>query len=220
MIKHNQNGSTSSVLIFSLLVVLLLGALGFGSWAFMGKQDYKNNTDAKIAAAVVVANKVEDAKQAALYAEAAKNPLRTYNGPEAYGSIVVNYPKTWSGYVDATGNGSAALDGYFAPSVVPSISDQASVFALRVQVINQSYAQSVQAQTATQQNATSVVTAYSLPKVPSAVGVKVTGALSDNKSGVMVILPLRDKTLEISTYGSAYVNDFNTYILPNFSFSP
>jgi hypothetical protein len=36
----------------------------------------------------------------------------------------------------------------------------------------------------------------------------------------MVILPLRDKTLEISTEAAQYQPDFNTYVLPNVTFNP
>ncbi len=43
-----------------------------------------------------------------------KQPLQTYTGPSAFGSISVKYPKTWSAYVDET-NSSTPVDGYFHP---------------------------------------------------------------------------------------------------------
>jgi hypothetical protein len=52
MIKHNQDGAVNGVavsLIFT--VILLLGSLGFGFWAFSSREDYKNHSDAKSAAA-------------------------------------------------------------------------------------------------------------------------------------------------------------------------
>ncbi len=223
MHKLNQLGSSSWLLSLGLVVFLII-ALVFGGWAFKGRQDYKNNVDAKIAAAVTVAKQQEGTAKDAQFAEAQKSPLRTYNGPQAYGSLVVMFPKTWSGYVDDSGsNNTALVDGYFANSTVPSITDTNSIFALRVQVIAQSYSQTVQAinQSLTgPQVAATTVTAYSLPKVPSQVGVKVSGQISDSKTGTMVVLPLRDKTLQVWTEGSQYLNDFNTYILPNLSYSP
>ena len=228
MLKHNQDGSVGGLsFFFGLTVLLLIAALVFGVWAFNGRQDYKNNVDAKINAAVIVAKQQEDIVQAAQYAAAAKLPLRTYDGPEAYGSLVINYPKTWSAYVDDSGTGSAVVDGYFDPGTVPSLTAQTSVFALRVQVLNVAYAQAVSSfsgQASSPQTVPTTITAYSLPKVPQVVGVKVTGTLQSNSStpltGTMVILPLRSETLEISTQGSQYLSDFNTSILPNFSFSP
>ncbi len=220
MIKLNQNGSVVTLLAIAILGVLLVVTLTFGIVSFKGEQNYKNNVDAKVAVAVTAAKQAEDTKQAAAYAETAKSPLHTYSGPEAYGSVNVSYPKTWSSYVDDTGTGGALLDGYFAPNTVPSLNGQSSVFSLRVQVLSQAYAVSVQNQTSGQQSTGAVVTPYSLPKVPSVVGVKVVGTLTNSKTGTLIILPLRDKTLEISTFGNQYVNDFNTYVLPNFTFSP
>lgn len=222
MVKLDQSGVAGAVVSLVLCVILLLAAIGFGAWAFSSRQDYKNNTDAKISAAVIVAKQQEDAVNAKQYAEAAKNPLVTYNGPETYGSIVLEYPKTWSGYVDSTGNGNALVDGYFSPGVVPAINSQTSVFALRMQVINQSYSQTLQSLQGQTQNGQATVVAYSLPKLPKVVGVEVTGELQSNQSATttMVVLPLRSQTLEISTQGTQYLSDFNTYVLPNFSFSP
>lgn len=221
MFKHNQDGAVSGLGVSLVLAItLLVGALGFGGWAFSSRQDYKNNVDAKISAAVTTAKGQEDKVKDAQFAEAVKQPLKTYQGPEAYGSVVVSYPKTWSAYVDDTGKGSALVDGYFAPGVVPSISDQNSVFALRVQVTNQTYAQTLQSFTGQQQAGKLTVKAYALPKLPKTVGVEAVGQLSDQTSVTMVALPLRSQTLQIWTEGTQYINDFNNNILPNFSFSP
>ena len=203
-----------------LAILLLVGALSFAGWAFMSRQDYKNHSDAKVAAAVQIAVQKESASKDAAFAEAIKNPLATYVGPEAYGSLTVNYPKTWSGYVDDSGKGSALVDGYFAPGVVPSLNDTASVFALRIQVINQPYAQVLQNFTGQQQAGQLTVSAYALPKLPTVTGIEVAGQLSNQTDVTMVVLPLRSETLEIWTEGSQYLNDFNKIILPNFSFSP
>lgn len=220
MTKHNQDGSALTVVLLAILSVGLIAALTFGVWAFTGQQDYKNNVDAKVAVAVEAAKKTEAEKQVALAAEAAKSPITTYQGPETYGSVSISYPKTWSAYVDSTGKGNAPLDGYFAPKVVPAINDASSVFALHIQVTNQPYAYSVQQQTAAQAAGQVSIAPYSLPKVPSVVGIKVTGKLSTGKTGTLIIMPLRDKSLMISTEGTLYNADFETYVLPNASFSP
>lgn len=222
MVKHNQDGAISGVVVSLVLsILLLLAAIGFGAWAYSSRQDYKNNTDAKIAVAVGQAKQQESAAKDAAFAEASKNPLKAYNGPEAYGSLVVNYPKTWSGYVDDTGQGNSLVDGYFAPGVVPAASGQNSIFALRVQVLNQAYAQTLQSFASQEQTGQLKAAAYALPKVPKVAGVELSGQFeSDKPAATMVVLPLRSQTLEIYTQGTQYLNDFNNYILPNFSFSP
>jgi hypothetical protein len=228
MIKHNQDGAVNGLLISLILAVLLLiGAILFGTWAFSGRQDYKKNVDAKVAVAVQAATAKEATVKDAQYAISNKLPLRTYNGPEAYGSLVIQYPKTWSAYVDDSGTGTAFVDGYFNPGTVPSINDPNSVFALRVQVVSEAYTAVVSALSnyalgtiSNPKETPTTITAYSLPKVPKTVGIEASGTLLDNSVGTEVILPIRDKTLEISTDGTQFLTDFNTNILPNFSFSP
>lgn len=222
MLKRNQHGGVVAILTITMLVILLGGALAFGLWANSGREDYKNNVDSKIAAAVSVAKQQQQTADNATFAEQEKSPLRTYNGPEAYGSMVIQYPKTWSAYVDDTGSSSNALvDGYFNPGTVPSISQQGQVFALRVQVLSESYSQALNDFSGLQQGGQlSAATPFALPKVPKVVGVEVSGQLPDDQSGTMIVLPLRSQTLEISTDGAQYLNDLNKYILPNFSFSP
>jgi len=226
MNKLNQDGSVSGLAVsMGFCVLFLLGAIVFGAWAFSGRQDYKDNVDAKVNTAVTIAKQEESTQKDKQFAEEEKSPLRTYNGPEAFGSLNVAFPKTWSGYVDDTGSGSQPLDGYFNPGVVPAISGQNSVFALRVQVLSQSYSQTLQsfqsAQSPSGGPALSIVP-YALPKVPKVIGVEATGTLpnTNNVVGTAVVLPLRSQTLEIWTMGTSYLNDFNTYILPNFIFSP
>ncbi len=211
-----------SVLVIPLVLslVLLIGAAVFGGWAYSKMLDYKNNTDAKIAAAVQVAKQQEDAVKDAAFAQAEKSPLRTYTGPSAYGSVTVNYPKTWSAFVTDDTNSSPYIDGYFNPGVVPDTRGQVSAFALRVQVIQQSYSSTLAALTNFVQNGGSTVTPYHMPKVPNVIGVRVDGKLDTQKSGSMVILPLRNMTLKVWTETPDGKNDFNNIILPNFTFAP
>ena len=231
MLKRNQTGAANGLAVSLVLCVLLLIAvIVFAAWSYSSRQDYKNNVDTKIAAAVTVAKQQESTAKDKAFAEEEKNPLKTYNGPEAAGSIALMYPKTWSAYVaDSTtntnGNGSTLLDGYFYPGVVPDISNQASTFALRLQVVNQSYSDIVKNLGNTNADTPPTISPYALPKVPKVVGVRVDGALpvsngNDTVTGSMVILPLRSQTIEIWTEGNQFTSDFNNIILPNFSFSP
>jgi hypothetical protein len=222
MIKHNQDGAVSGVgIALVLCIIFLVAAISFGAWAFSSRQNFKNNTDQIVAGKVAVAKQEEASAKEKEFTERDKNPLRTYNGPEAFGSVSVGYPKSWSGYVDDSG-GNIPLDGYFYPGVVPSKDAAASTFALRVSVSNQSYAEVLRSLESLQKRPekTTTITAYALPKLPKVVGVQVTGALPNNKTGIMVVLPLCAQTLKIWTEGDKYVNDFNTYILPNFTFAP
>jgi hypothetical protein len=217
----NQRGAINGLLLPLIVAVLLLiGAVVFGGWAFTSRQDYKNNVDAKISTAVEAAKLAEDKVKDAQFAEERKNPLRAYNGPSAYGSVVINYPNTWSGYVSDTKTSDPYVDGYFSPGVVPDADEQSSTFALRVEVSSKSYSDSLRQYQSQSQNAKVTVQPYALPKVPSVVGSFITGEIENNKQGYMVLLPLRNTTLKIWTESDQYKADFNNIILPNASFSP
>lgn len=221
MIKHNQDGAVSGLAIsFVMTILVLIGSVAFGAWAYTSRQDYKNNSDQKAAAAAAKAATAESAKKDRQFAEDAKFPFRIYNGPDAYGSLHLEYPKTWSGYIDASGSGEALVNGYFMPAEVPAVNDQKSLFALRVQVVNQPYTQVIQQFSGQQQAGKLAVSAYALPKLPKVVGVMAKGQLSDQKNVTMVVLPLRSETVKIWTEGDQFTNDFNNNILPNFTFSP
>jgi hypothetical protein len=222
-LAQNQGGSLNTLLIpFIFVILLLIGATSFGVWAFSSREDYKNNTDQKIGVAVTSAKQQQTAADAVTYAQEAKDPLDTYIGPAAYGSINVLYPKTWSAYVaTASQTGSSTpVNGYFQPSVVPDVTNSTNTYALRVEVTQTAYSEVLDTFNGLVQQGTVTVTPYSLPKVPSVVGVKVTGAIEQNKQGVMVILPLRANTLQVWTESTAEESDLNNIILPNLSFSP
>lgn len=220
MLKHNQDGAGNAVIVLILTIILLVTSVGFGVWAFMGRQDYKDNVDAKVSSAVQTAKAQQDTLDNQKFAEANKSPLQVYNGPQTYGSVQLSFPKTWGAYVDDTGSGDPAINGYFYPSVVPAVDDNNSVFALRIKVLSQSYSDVVQTFSGQQ---TLKFSAYSLPKVPKAVGIRIKGSLSTDtgqKTVDMIVLPVRSQTLEVWTEGTQFGGDFETYILPNLSFSP
>ncbi|HUC89592.1 MAG TPA: hypothetical protein VMR45_02220 [Patescibacteria group bacterium] len=218
----NQNGFINVLLIpLIVAVVFFIAAISFGVWAYNGRQDYKNHSDKKVAQAVTVAQQATQKVDAAKYAEEAKNPFKTHVGPSAYGGISIQYPKTWSAYViEHTDNGGVPMNDYFHPDVVPDVADQNNSFALRVQVVTQAYSQVMAQFTGSAQTKKVTVAPYSLPKVPSVIGSRVDGQITSTKQGSMIVLPLRNVTLEISTESDSFENDFNTIILPNIAFSP
>lgn len=219
---YGGGSSTKWIISIVLLGLLLVGALVFGFWAFAGRQDYKNNVDAKINDAVKVAEQETTEKNNKQFAEELKNPFKTYTGPEPYGSIKLTYPKTWSGYINTGSDSQAAVDMYFHPDVVPAVSKGtgASAVALHIQVVNQAYDQVVGTRKGFVDTGEVAATPYTLPKMPNEPGIKFTGKLSDQINGTEIVLPLRDKTIIITTQADTYLDDFNNIILPNLTFIP
>lgn len=221
--RFNQRGEIDVLLIpLILLIVLFLSAAGFGYWAFSQRQDYKFNSDQKVAAAVEIAKKEEGIKKDLAFAEAEKQPLTNFVGPDAYGTVRVDYPKTWSVYVNSAASRQQPLDAYFNPKVVPSVADPASVYGLRVKVVQQQYAQVIKQYDSYVKNKQVTVTPYTLPQVPGVVGVRIDGQILPSKkvSGAMVIMPLRDKTIQVWTDNAQMLGDFNNIVLPGLKFVP
>lgn len=219
--------SHKSPIIIAILAVLLIAAVGFGSWAFSGRQDYKNNVDAKIATAVSAAQKAEDAKQLANYNEQLKKPYKTFSGSATFGSISFNYPLTYSAYVDTTSS-SQPIEGYFYPGVVPGI-QSGTAFALRVELVTTAYNQVVGQFSSQIQQGTVTSAAYVPPKMKGVTNVQtgtlLTGAIAQDsqgntQNGAMLIIPVRNTTLQIYTESTDYLSDFNNIILPSLTFVP
>jgi hypothetical protein len=221
MNRLDERGAMN-ILLAPLVLALLffLGALGFGLWAFSSQQDYKNNSDKKVALAVTEAIAATQETDAAKYAEDAKKPYDVYIGPAAFGNVTINYPKTWSAYVQQDDNGNKPINGYFNPSFVPSTADADNSFALRVELAQDSYDQVAESFSASLKTGKVTLQPYKLPKVPSVVGSRVEGQITAKKQGTMIILPLRNMTLKVWTESNDFKADLDTHILPNMSFVP
>lgn len=204
-----------------LLVVVAIGVSAFAYTSYNQAQDYKNNVDAKVAVAVEAAEKQISEQKDKDFAEKEKFPYMSYTGPEAAGSVRVLYPKTWSAYtVEADRSAAKPLDTYFYPAQVPNISDKNNSFALRIMVNQQSYDSILKQFQSKQKQGKVTVQPYQSPNVPNVIGSRIEGEVVDKKQGVMIIMPFRDKTLQMWTESNNYKSDFDNIILKNFALTP
>lgn len=220
--KQNKpfGGLVTAVLLGTALVL----ALGFGVWAFGSMMDYKNNSDKKSAAAVSKAVADQKLKTDAEYAEKDKQPYDTYTSPATSGSIKLLYPRTWSAYITELNNGSSPVVGYMHPNFVPNILDNNVAFALRIEVVNTTYAEMLKQYDSNVTQGTIKVEPFSFPSVPTSLGSKLTGQIksgAEKVQGTLILMPLRDKTIKLWTESnSAFGSDFSTAVIPNFTFVP
>jgi len=211
-----------SVTLVGLIVtaVLLVGAAGFGAWAYMSRQDYKDNSDQKAAAAADKRQAEVEAADATKYAEEEKKPLKSHKAPEQYGGIDVQYPKTWSAYVVEGGSSNIRVDDYFHPGAVPDVGEKENAYALRVQVIDDPYDQIIKSYDGDVRTGKLAASPYALSNVSSVIGTRFDGQIDRKKRGSVIVLPLRTMTIKIWTESPDYVADFNNIILANLSFIP
>ncbi len=218
MKRLSDNGSISGMSVaFIAVCVALVAAIIFGFSSYSSEKKYKNDDNQMINQAVSIAKQKLAAQLNAQFQAQNNATVTSYTGPSQYGSIVLSYPKAWSGYVDTTGGN--PVNGYFNPGVVPSVGDQSNLFALRLEVVADSYSDQL-AQYTNQQGVPLTITPYALKRVPQIVGVMISGQIQQQKQGVMVMLPLRTDTLEIWTESTQYSNLFTNQILNTVTFQP
>ena len=217
--RLNQRGSIQSSALTVGFAVLFVASTAFGVWAFMGRADYKNNSDKKSATAVATAKEEQKATDEADFLEREKQPYETFDGPSEFGSIKIVYPKTWELYVDVKTTGSGtSVDGYAHPIYVPGVQSD-TAFALRFQVIGDDYTSLLKQYESSTKNGSVTVAPFRAVLVDSVLGARIDGEITTKRTGSVVLLPLRDKTLKIWTESNAYTADFDE-ILANLSFSP
>ncbi len=204
------------VLPFSLLIIVTLAFAGFGIWSYLQFADLDGNFNEKIKEAVVVREGQIRADVNVEFQEKEKLPLRTYLAPSFLGSVKVQYPKIWSVYAEETGSGSTELDVYFHPGFVSDKNGDARQ-ALRVSLEDRQYSAVQGTYESDIEKGLLKVTTITSSGVQ---GVRLEGEIDSEIIGVLVLLPVRDKTLKIWTESTEFAADFNNTIMPNISFIP
>lgn len=198
------------VIVIVCLSIFGALALGFGIWSFINYTDQKTNVDGKIDQAVATAKKDQADSDAAKFLAQDKQPNREFVGPDDYGRLTFNYPKTWSVYInkDVTTQG-GTYEAYLNPVSVPAVSSTQQ-YALRVTIEEKDYDQVISGYAALVKKGSlrsSSVTANGVN------GTRLDGSFNSNIRGAAVIYKIRDKTLTLRTDANTFLPDFNALII-------
>jgi hypothetical protein len=207
------------IIAISVTAFLLLAAIGFGIWAYTERDTYKTKSDEIVKREVDLAVQKNTSEKEKEFTEREKNPFKKYNSPSQFGSVSVTYPKTWAAFVTEKDNAQTHVDGYFHPNFVPGI-DSGTSFALRIEVVNQSYDSQMKLLEAKVKSGKVKVTPFRAAKVPQVLGARIDGEINNGQKDSMVMFPIRDKTLKVYTETEQFLKDFNDIILPNLVFVP
>lgn len=207
------------LIIIGVLSVLLIGSIAFGVTMMQSRNDYRDNVQQKIDAAVAAAVEQREQELEAEFIEREKEPLKTYTGPSQYGTLKIEYPKTWAAYVNESGGGNTPINGYLHPNFVPGV-DSGVSFALRFQVLESSYDEELDDYDREVEDGSVTVTPVTLEKVPSVAGSRIDGEVEKDKQGSVVLFPIRDKTIKVSVLSDQFIKDFDNIILEKMSFVP
>ena len=196
------------MIIAIIFVVLLIGVSIFAGWSYMNYIDQKDNVDSKIAVAVTDAKKAQADADDIKFIAREKEPMREFVGPDDYGRVTFNYPKTWSLYVDNEATSGGTYEAYLNPIVVPPVSNSQR-FALRVNIFEKSYDSVVASYSSLVKKGSLVSSSIS---VDGNSGTRLDGNFTKDIRGSAVIYKIRDKTLVVRTDVSTFVGDFDTLI--------
>jgi hypothetical protein len=193
----------SLIFIFTTLV-----ALGLGGWALYNYFDQKDNVDAKVSTAVTSAVKDRADKDAAAFLEKEKQPNRQFAGPEDYGRVSFDYPKTWSVYVDKDASSGDTYSAYFNPASVPPVK-ATTQYSLRLTIEQKDYENVIKSYDNLVKNGKLTATAA---KADSTDGTRFEGNFTDDIRGMAVIFKLRDKTVTLRSDAETFRGDFDALV--------
>lgn len=209
MTTVQQRGSTNTWLIVAIATIITTIILGAGLvWALINYFDQKNNVDTKVSAAVAEARKEQADADEAKFLEREKDPNRQFVGPEDYGRVSFDYPKTWSVYVEKDASSGGTYLAYLNPIAVPPVTSTTQL-ALRVSIETADYDREISA-------FSKAVTAGELKSstitLDGLSGTRLDGSFSDDIRGSAVIFRIRDKVVTIRTDAQTFQADFDKLI--------
>ena len=190
-----------------LILFLIAGSLAI--WAYMQYSHEKSNVDSKVAIEVAKGKSEQAESDQKKFSEEAKNPRIEFVGPSEYGRVSFMYPKTWSVYIENDGSNRGDYKAYLNPVAVPSASNKASRFALRLEIINK--------------NLDTVLNDYqsrlkkgeltsSSTEFNGISATRIDGTLEKELRGSVVLMKVRDKTIRFSTDADTFKPDFQTIL--------
>lgn len=209
----DEKGLLNPLTIPVIFLVLLFIGTSVTSIMYYSKYvEQRDQNKPIIAAAVKEAEDAQKEKLEAEFTEREKVPTKQYISPSEFGSVKLVFPKTWSSYVDLQSSNGMEYLGH--PNYVPS--DNVN-YALRMEVVQREFATELKTYDQYVKKGDLKATAIQASGVT---GTRLDGLLEPDQAGSMVIFPLRDKTLKISTENKEYESDFNNIVLKRLTFVP
>lgn len=200
-----MNGYLISIIV---LIFALLSVGGLAVWAYMQYSDASTDLNSKLDIAKADARKEQADIDAEKFFEKAKEPNYAFIGPDDYGRLTFNYPKTWSAFVQKDTSKGGTYEAYLNPGVVPPISDKQQ-FALRVTIEEKPY-DKVLAEYDDLVKAGKLKASKTSSKGHG--GARLDGEFNKYIRGVAVVYKIRDKTVTIQTDANTFKPDYEKLI--------
>ncbi|MDB5167467.1 MAG: exported protein of unknown function [Candidatus Saccharibacteria bacterium] len=200
----------NKTIIIVVLAVVLAGFVGLAIWALVNYNEQKTNVQGKVDDAVAIAKKTQADNDEVKFAARDKEPNREFVGPDDYGALSFNYPKTWSVYINKDANTSGGTyEAYLNPVSVPAVSTTQQ-YALRVTIEQQDYNTVITSYNTLVK--TGALHSSAVVAANGADGTRLDGNFTKDIRGAAVIFKIRDKTVTLRTDANTFLPDFNALI--------
>lgn len=204
-----------------IIGVVALIAIIFMILFFLKMKDYntiKADIDGQITLAVADAIDENTTKLENEFAEREKSPYRSFTGPEDYGALSFEYPKTWALYVSADASRGGDYTAFFNPVQLDAINDRNSLYALRLTITTKSF-ESVASDYQNKMNGKNANLSMDTFVINDVTVNRYTGTIPNTEyNGYIVIIKIRDKTAILQTDSYLFESDFN-HLLESIDFN-
>lgn len=208
--KKDIAGLVKTIVIIALSL-LALTFIGLFIWMNGNYNEAQSDLDSKIEDAVAKAKDEQAAKDEAEFLNREKYPYKTFSGPEDYGHLTFEYPKTWSVYVADAAISGGDFNAYFNPNQVDTVSDD-TINALRVSILNQSFddVTAKYQKDMEKKDANLSMTSVTIGAEGNITANRYTGTIPGTElSGFIVTFKIRDKTAILRTDSTLFEADFD-----------
>jgi hypothetical protein len=204
--KQNSSGQVNLLLV--LAVFLGIGTVLFGGLSIVSFRRAQKATasleKAKSDAfeAGRAQQKTEDEER---FSEEQKTPFRSYVAPSLFGGFELKFPKVWNLYVIENDGASNQVDLIAHPSLIRVLPKSDNAYALRAML-------SKELKDAAYRKYENLVKTGKLKAktifVSGIESIRLDGRYDQKHDGVVVLVPVRDKTLILITEDQKYLPDF------------
>lgn len=213
--KMSKEDKKNLIKLISLITTSVLAVVfvGLFIWKSVDYSDIKENMDSKIDVAVAAARDEQAEQLEEEFAAREKYPYKTFAGPDDYGSLTFQYPKTWSVYIAADAANGGDYEAYLNPGEINPIG-KSNINALRVKIYDSSFEKVVADYQKELERKGSNLKADTIT-INGTTASRYSGTLpnTDSLNGYIVIFKIRDKTVTLQTDSVLFEGDFNALLL-------
>ncbi len=211
--KKDVAGLVKTIVIV-ILSLALVTFIGLFIWMTVEKTTLEEEWDTRTAAEVAKAVDEEAMDQANKCAEDKKYPYETFTGPVDYGQLSLQYPKTWSVYVERAATQGGDFYAYMNPVQVDEVGDD-TINALRITISTDTFDEVTADYQDDVEDEDSQLTMSSIQigdaeKGTTSPANRYDGVIPGTElRGSIVVFKIRDKTVILQTDSELFIPEFD-----------